>query len=137
MRSGNARESLALVALPREVHGVGLHCQPEISLPQGLICQGLPPNVIAVNPLVDFLEYVVPFFKVNTLQKRGQESSLVELIVIHRVMSGFQSQQPDFSFIFREHAVFEVLYYRSHLAFFACCTIDGLGLLYCLDTWGV
>ena len=71
MRSRNAGESLAFVALPSEVHAVGLHCWPKISLPQGLVFQGLPLSMIATNPLVDFLEYVVPFFKVDTLKKRG------------------------------------------------------------------
>ena len=71
MRFGNAGESLALVALLWKAHGVGFHCRPEITLPQGLVCQGLPPSMIAADPLVHFLEYVVPFFKVDTLQKRG------------------------------------------------------------------
>ena len=43
--------------------------------------QGLPPRMIAANPLEYLLEYVVPFFKVDTLQKRGRESFLIELIV--------------------------------------------------------
>ena len=71
MRYGNARESLALVALPCKIHGVGLHRRPEISLPQGLVGQGLPPSMIAANPLMYFLEYILPFFEVYTLQKWG------------------------------------------------------------------
>ena len=71
MRFGNARESLALVALPCEVHGISLHYRLEISLPQGLVGQGLPSSMIATDPLVYLLEYVVPFFEVDTLQKRG------------------------------------------------------------------
>ena len=67
MRSGDARESLALVALHCEVHGVGFHRWPEISFPQGLVGQGLPPSVIAADPFIYLLEYVVPFFKVDTL----------------------------------------------------------------------
>ena len=93
--------------------------------------------MIATDPHVDFPKYVVPFLKVDTLQKWGKESYLIELIVIHRVVGGFQSQQPSFSFIFRKHAVFKVLDYRGYPAFFGWCTIDGLGLLYCLDTLGV
>ena len=71
MQPGNAGEFLALVAFSCEVHGISFHRRPEISLPQGLVYQGLPPNVIVADPLVDFLEYVVSFFKVDTLQKRG------------------------------------------------------------------
>ena len=37
VRYGNARESLAFVAFPREAHGVGLHHWPEVSLLQGLV----------------------------------------------------------------------------------------------------
>ena len=74
--TGNVRESLVLVALPYEVHGVGLHFRPKISLPQCLVGQGLLPSVIAADPLMYFLEYVVPFFEVDTLQE-GVENPLL------------------------------------------------------------
>ena len=78
---GNAGESLALVTLPCEVCGIGLHRRLEISLSWGLMGQGLPLSMIAADVLVHLLDYVVSFFKVNILQKRGRESSLIELIV--------------------------------------------------------
>ena len=46
--------------------------------------------MIDVDPLMYLLEYVVPLFKVDTLQERGRESSLIELIVVQRVASNFQ-----------------------------------------------
>ena len=36
-----------------------------------LYARDYPPSVIVADPLVDFLDYVVPFLKVDTLQKRG------------------------------------------------------------------
>ena len=53
------------------VNGISVHHRPEISLPQGLVSQGLPPSVIAADPLMDLSMYVVPFLEVDTLQKRG------------------------------------------------------------------
>ena len=45
--------------------------------------------MIDVDPLMYLLEYVVPLFKVDTLQEWGREPSFVELIVIERIASGF------------------------------------------------
>ena len=42
----------------------------------------MPPSVVAADSLVDLLEYVVPLFKVDTLQEWGQEPSLIELVIV-------------------------------------------------------
>ena len=41
-----------------------------------------PPNVVAVDPFVDFPMYVVPFFEVDTLQEWGGKAFSVELSII-------------------------------------------------------
>ena len=45
--------------------------------------------MVAADPLVNLLKYVVPFYKVDTLQERGREYSSVKLSVVQYVSSYF------------------------------------------------
>ena len=94
----------------------------------------LPPKVVAINAFMDLLKYIVPFFKVDTLQEWGWKSSSVELSIIQYVSYDFQSKQPSFTLLLLELTVFEVLDYRSQLAICSSHAIHGLGLIYQMDT---
>ena len=70
--------------------------------------------MVATDPLVNFLRYVVPFCEIDTLQERGQESSSVELPIVQYVPDSFQPKQPCLFHILWELTVFEILDYRGH-----------------------
>ena len=59
----------------------------------------LPPSMVAIDPFVDLPKYVVPFFKVDTLQEWGCESSPVELSIVPYVPENFQFEEPSFAFV--------------------------------------
>ena len=91
--------------------------------------------MVTVDPFVDLLKYVVPFFEVDTLQEWGGKASSIELSIMHYVLCGLESEQPGLTFFLWDCIVFEVLDYWSHLVVDSSHTADGLGWIFQMDTW--
>ena len=83
--------------------------------------------MVAADPFVDLLKYVVPFLEVNTLQEWVGLSSPVEFFIIYYIPCGLEFKQSGLILILHEHAIFKILDYRCHPAVGHSCIVDGLG----------
>ena len=91
--------------------------------------------MVSTDPLIDLPKYVVPCFKVDTLQEWGREPSSVELSIVQYVPGSFQSKQPCFIFILWELTVFQILDYGGHLVVSRGHAINGLRLICRMYAW--
>ena len=91
--------------------------------------------MVSADTFVDFLKYVVPFFKVDTFQEWGGETSSIEFSIIYYIPCSLESEHFGLTLILWEQVVSKVLDYWGHPIVGRSYTVDSLGLIYRMYTW--